>query len=516
MTHSHHARKTHWAAATVLSGFCLSAFAGFAPINPARDWKVVYGSNQGPEGRALQVLSEAAAPIMRDHGTTTSYVLAMEKAGGTHVDKKHLILVGRPDNNPALVAELGDTVVPKGGYVVKTRTVGGTNVVAIAGDTPRAVLWGAFEFADIVKPDLTDASVQWRNMAYEDVFFKLEKMPDYVYATAPETPVRSLFTWGHVIDDYRLSFREFARSRLNRVILWNEFPPVNAAEVVREAHDWGLDVFWGFAWGWSTDCRDADLSKIAEISSAIVHEWETVWGQLPGDGIYFQSFTELSSETIGGKLVAECVVDLVNDTARKIRAKRPGLPIVFGLHANSVKRRIETIEKTDKDIDILWENWGGFPVDRLIPGVIGATPDVMSPDAVPMARKILASDRRAGLVWKALLQDWTCWAHQPGPYMLGCAGVRLLDRDRKLVDGYKDVFDDKWMRMGPQVVDFFRMTRAEKNPPYEYNTVAEYNPPLAFATLAQAELFWSSKDEWKESARRIRRRMHAANVSCGR
>ena len=185
MTHSHHARKTHWAAATVLFGFCLSAFAGFAPINPARDWKVVYGSNQGPEGRALQVLSEAAAPIMRDHGTTTSYVLAMEKAGGTRVDKKHLILIGRPADNPALAAELGDTVVPKGGYVVKTRTVGGTNVVAIAGDTPRAVLWGAFEFADIVKPDLTDASVQWRNMAYEDVFFKLEKLPDYVYATAP-------------------------------------------------------------------------------------------------------------------------------------------------------------------------------------------------------------------------------------------------------------------------------------------------------------------------------------------
>ena len=108
MTHSHHARKTHWAAATVLFGFCLSAFAGFAPINPARDWKVVYGSNQGPEGRALQVLSEAAAPIMRDHGTTTSYVLAMEKAGGRRVDKKHLILIGRPDNNPALAAELGD------------------------------------------------------------------------------------------------------------------------------------------------------------------------------------------------------------------------------------------------------------------------------------------------------------------------------------------------------------------------------------------------------------------------
>ena len=500
MTHSRNVRKTHWAAAA-LSGLCLSAFGGFAPVNPARDWKVVYGSNQGPEGRALQILSEAAAPIMRDHGTTTSYVLAMEKAGGMRVDKKHVILIGRPDNNPALAAELGDTVVPRGGYVVKTRTVGGTNVVAIAGDTPRAVLWGAFEFADIVKPDLTDASVQWHNMAYEDVFFKLDKLPDFTYATAPEAPVRSLFTWGHVIDDYRLSFREFARSRLNRVILWNEFPPVNAAEVVREAHDWGLDVYWGFAWGWTTDCRDTDLSKTAEIGAAIVREWEDVWSGLPGDGIYFQTFTELGAESIGGRLVAECAVELVNGTARKIRAKRPGLPIVFGLHASSVKKRIEVIEKTDKDVDILWEDW-----ER-----------ATDAEAEALAMRILESDRHVGLVWKALLQDWTCWAHQPGPYMLGCAGARLLDRDRKLVDGYKAVFNDLWLNtMGPKVGGFLRKVRSGKHPPWECNTVAEYNPPLAFATLAQAELFWNAKNEWKESVRRILRRMHAADVSCGR
>ena len=504
------------AAAVAASLATTAAIAGFAPADPARDWKVVYGSAEGPEGRALQVLSEAAAPMLRDRNTSTSYVLAMEKAGGPYVEKKHRILIGQPKSHPELRAALGGTAVPKGGYVVKTFTDRGTNVIAIAGDGPREVLWGAFEFADVVKPDLTASSVEWCNMAYEDVFFRLAKLPDFTYATAPETPVRSLFTWGHVIDDYRLSFREFARARLNRVILWNEFPPVNAADVVREAHDWGLDVFWGFAWGWSTDCSCADLSRTAEISDAVFREWETVWGRLPGDGIYFQSFTEVWSETIGGKSVAECVVDLVNATARRIRAKRPGLPIVFGLHAASVKQRVEVIERTDRDVDILWENWGGLPIEPVERKMAAGRDLIVPTDAEPLVKRILKSERRVGLVWKALLQDWTCWAHQSGPYMLGCAGQRLAERDRRVVDGYRESFDSGWLRFGPLARDFIAMTRVEKQPPYEYNTVAEYTPPLAFATLAQAELFWSTRDEWMESVRRIRRHMHAAEVAIGR
>ncbi len=43
--------------------------------------------------------------------------------------------------------------------------------------------------------------------------------------------------------------------RFNGVILWNNQPPVNARDVVECAHSWGISVLWGFAWGWSTNCR---------------------------------------------------------------------------------------------------------------------------------------------------------------------------------------------------------------------------------------------------------------------
>ena len=66
-------------------GLAMTVDAGVAPIDPIRDWKVVYGSAEGPQGKALEVLTEAAGPILRDHRTSTSYVLPLEKDGGKPV-----------------------------------------------------------------------------------------------------------------------------------------------------------------------------------------------------------------------------------------------------------------------------------------------------------------------------------------------------------------------------------------------------------------------------------------------
>lgn len=490
-----------------VAGLAMTVDAGFAPVDPIRDWKVVYGSSEGPQGKALEVLTEAAGPILRDHRTSTSYVLPLEKDGGKPVAQRHRILVGRPSENAALRAALGDTDVPKGGYVVKTLSANGTNTVAIAGDTPSAVLWGAFDFTDLVLPQLAADSVLWHNMAYRGHFFAITSLVSSVRATAPATPVRSLFTWGHVIDDYRNTFKEMARNRYNRVILWNEYPPVNAVDVVREAHAWGIEVFWGFAWGWSTDCRDADLSQTAKIGDSVVREWDEVWSKLPGDGIYFQSFTEVGTERIGGRLVADCVVDLVNDTTRRIRQRRPNLPIVFGLHARAVMKHLATIERTDPSIDILWENCGDFPFEGG-----GAAHPVRPTDYHVFVERLLDSPRNVGLAWKVqVLQDWNCWAHQAGPYLLGCAGKRLLARDRDVIERLQGAYDEDWIALGGFVRDFVRQLRAAPKPPHELNTVAEYNPPFAFSTMLQAELFWGSDDSWEEIARRVRMRERAAN-----
>lgn len=73
------------------------------PKVAADDWKVVYSSSEGPEGRALEVLTEGMAPVLRDPTTTTSFLLPLEKCGSAKpLDRKHSIVIGRVGENPVL------------------------------------------------------------------------------------------------------------------------------------------------------------------------------------------------------------------------------------------------------------------------------------------------------------------------------------------------------------------------------------------------------------------------------
>lgn len=110
-----------------------------------------------------------------------------------------------------------------------------------AGDTPSAVLWAAFDFLDVVAPEL-ERHLAGHAGRYAGTFFRANKIPAFQCVRAPETPVRSVFSWGHVVDDYRTMFRGMARARFNRAILWNDQYVVNAREVVDMAHSWGVQV----------------------------------------------------------------------------------------------------------------------------------------------------------------------------------------------------------------------------------------------------------------------------------
>ena len=171
-------------------------------------WTVIYSSAEGPEGRALEVLTKRAGTyFLREAHFATPFVLPLEKDGGEVVDtKRDAFVIGVPAKNATLRALLGEKKVPAGGYLIKTMRKNGRNIVIIAGDNPSAVLWGVFDFLDVVVPDL-EARLKNAHCCYPGTFFRSEKIPSYEYATAPETPVRSAWTWGHVINDYNASFR---------------------------------------------------------------------------------------------------------------------------------------------------------------------------------------------------------------------------------------------------------------------------------------------------------------------
>ena len=490
----------------------------FSGTKPAQmrggTWKVVYSSSDGPQGRALEVLTERLGPyFLREGHIATAMVLPLEKDGGEPVKgKRDLIVVGMPQENATLRGLLGgvgsrrptDTDVqervPPGGYLIRTFHEDGRNIVLLAGDTPEAVLWATFDFLDVVAPTL-ERKVASQHGRYAGMFFRAEKIPELECRRQPQTPVRSIFSWGHVVDDFNVTFRALARARFNRAILWNDQPVVNARKVVACAHSWGVKVFWGFSWGWTLSGSDAEALDFGKLADNIVDEWRRVWKPMGGDGIYFQSFTETSNRTIGGRSIPEAVTELVNAVARRIRAESPGTEIVFGLHSNSMKREgaAEAIAKVDPTLEILWENCGGFP--------FWETDGRVEPPDVKFCDQILALNSSVGLAWKAQLRmDWANYVPPAGPFMLGCAGAKLLARDRAVTEPRMASFDEDWIVNGKLAYDFVRHIRAGKHPPREFNAVAEYNPPYSFATHCQAELFWNSDDSWEEIAKRARMR----------
>ena len=472
-------------------------------------WKVVYATSEGPEGKALEVLTERLGPtLLREEGLSTAMVLPLEKAGGSPVGKRDKIVLGVLGKNPALDAYVKAGDVPRGGYLVRTLHESGRNVVILAGAGPCEVLWATFDFLDVVVPTLNEVGagengeVGWIGPAarYEGCFFRRDRIPDYTFATAPETSVRSIFSWGHVQDDLRNTFRGMAGARFNRAIFWNDQTVVNAATVVKTAHEWGIQVYWGFSWGWTLSGKDGpvDFDRLAD---EIVAEWREKWKPMGGDGIYFQSFTETNKNKIGGRSIPEAVAELVNKVSARIRAEAPGTDIVFGLHSNSMRQEGTgaALKKIDPSIEILWENCGGFPYYE-------ADGKVIEPD-VEFNDRILALTPNVGLVWKAQLRiDWKHYVPPAGPFLLGCAGERLLRRDRDVTAPLQGNYDEDWLLNGKSAYDLIRHLRSGKNLPKELNAVAEYNPPYGLSTLIQAELFWNSSDSWEAIVKRARRR----------
>lgn len=471
-------------------------------------WKVVVGEMDALEQRALAVLTERMTPyLLRDGRFSTSMVLPVEVLGGQRVQgKRDAIFLGVPGRNKALAHYVKPGEVPNGGYLVKTLHENGHNIAVLAGDGGREVLWAVFDFLDVCIPTLSRHSIP-SNAHYAGEFFRLAKVPKYTRSTAPETAVRSVFSWGHVVDDLDETFRAMARARFTRAILWNDKPVINAKEVVERAHAWGIEVYWGFSWGWTLSGTKKEQVDFDALADGIVDEWRRVWRPMGGDGIYFQSFTETNLEKIAGKSIPEAVTKLVNAVAGRMRKETPGLDIVFGLHANSMHGAdtMNWLAQIDPSIEILWENCGGFPYG-------GASwfqcqlDKRLSPD-IAFNDQILALRPKTGLAWKSVLNlDWSHVVGPAGPFVLGHAGRKTLERDQSVIAYQHTFYDEDWFVNGKTAWELIRHLRAAKNPPVEFNTVSEYNPPYAYSTHCQAELFWNSTDSWESISQRARLR----------
>lgn len=369
---------------------------------------IVYGSYEGIQIQAIKHLTQILLDTTVEHPICVSADKYVEENECRH------FFIGTKESNP-YVKQLSDKeLTHKEEYYIK---VAGDTVL-IEGSDDAGVLYGCIDFYNkyLMKAELTHTQAYFKDI-YSDVF------EDFEYSAYPATERRGLWTWGYVTYDYQGYIDNMVRLKMNTLIMWNDFVPVNAKEMVEYAHANNIKVYWGYPWGWDTSCMDVDVKNIFQITDWIIEHYTENYAHLGGDGIYFQSFTETKEDKINGMLIAEAVTEFVNHTAEQMLAKYPDLDLQFGLHATSVKNQLEYMKKVDPRLTIVWEDCGAFPYDYIPNKIAGFE------ETVDFTRQIISLRGEAekfGTVLKGFTSlDWSCFEHQKGSFYTGSVSPKL-------------------------------------------------------------------------------------------
>ena len=391
---------------------------------------------EGITKKAANLLSGSLASFM---GYETLPVLLYSEITEEMYSQNTLIAVGRVDCHPLLAkcAPLAGMQVPEKaeGYAIfvgKSPLAEDTDIILIAGADESGVLYGCMDFCNKYLSLLGEQGYIFKTKNYENILAK--NLVPFSLSTAPAIPTRAIWTWGHMIYDYRGFFENCARLRLNEVVIWNDYCPINASDVVDYAHSLGIKIVWGYAWGWDQSSKlratvaESNAEMLARIKQGAIDVYEKQYKGI-GDGIYFQSFTEIEEEDVNGISVAKRVTELVNDTARELLSRYPDLHIQFGLHATSVRTKTDIIAETDPRVYIVWEDCGAFPYsyrsdDR--GGTVYTHTPIPSPSfentlsLVDTLLTLRGEDERFGTVLKGLVcLDWGNFKHFSHPYVMG-------------------------------------------------------------------------------------------------
>ena len=456
-----------------------------------KDNRIIYPDNFNKVyKKALEVLSEI---IVEGAVKYPACIKASEYSENNGVRD---FFIGTKENNP-FIKEFSKASLSKSQeYAISVND----NCVLIEGYDDMGVLYGCVDFyGKYVVPNSRDSA--WGSFIVN--VFEREFKPCFIQS-APASKNRGLWTWGHVIYDYRGYIDNMLKLKMNTLIIWNDFVPLNAEEIVDYAHSSGVKIIWGFPWLWDTDCSKVDLDNLEELSDGILQYYEKNYAHLSGDGIYFQSFTELNTDNLGGRVIADVVTDFVNITANKIYQKYPDIELQFGLHATSVKNRLEFIKKVDERINIIWEDCGCFPFSY-VPEVIGEIDETL--DLVDRISVLRGDKEKYGVVIKGLTNlDWKCFEHQTGPYILGAASKHFKEGRIERKKPMWRYVQAGWMAQAETVRKFINLMIDNTKGDLYLTALLEdsmFEDKLFYPVLLLGELMWDKETDLNEIIHRI-------------
>ncbi len=411
-------------------------------------WEIVYSDYSGAEREAVKLLSlEAGRYLIRKEGVYTLYVLPCRKEHKA----VNSFIIGTFDKNKLIGKYVKDEQIPDDGFLVRSYKEENGYVIIITAHESKRLIDGVLSLINDGLPALAFVSggLRINEKALDNPTAEIQ------LSGAPKSAVRSILCWGHSINDYRELLDNMFRLKLTRVIFWNDYAPLNACEIVDYAHRRGIEVYWGYAWGWIDGC-----SKITEMNEKIMSEirdnavatYERDYAHTGGDGIYFQSFTERGDDYIGQTLIAKAVTDLVNSTSEVLLSRYPNLKIEFGLHASSVRNHLDEIAKVDRRVEILWEDCGAFPYAY----TPSAPTEKEWKETLDFTDKLLKLRPGAptGLAFKGFMTlDWTRFVNQSGPFIMGENARTVTEHDRRLRVAAWRTLTAQWLKNGKYALE---------------------------------------------------------------
>lgn len=478
-----------------------------------RNWKIVYTDYSGIKAKAIELVStELGSHLNRDQGVFTIHVLPCVKT--EEEPDSNFVVIGQYDDNAIIRKYVKKEEIPQDGYVVRVINNPASEelkIAIIAGDTPVSVFYGAVDFVDDY---FAAAAPIHGGLPMANEIFNHPDLPEYENASAPKFKTRSIFTWGHPILNYRDYIENMARLKFNQLIIWNDFVPLNADEIVDYAHSFGIKIIWGYAWGWRKSCADPEylktvMSDLEGLKKRVIDEYVEKYSKILGDGIYFQSFTELREDKIDGKVIAEQVTNFVNDTADAMLRINPDLHIQFGLHATSVKTKMKYIEKVDPRIEILWEDCGSFPYNYIPSAVNGEHNSISFDETLKYTTELikLREVNPLGLVYKGMMtMDWTRFKNQTGPYVLGKESKEIVKHDADMMAPIWNGFQADWLKYGKYAHKMTNHILEETKDNVNMCLAGTLSGDIRFPFAMTAQLFWDPTMDYEDMVNTVAKR----------
>jgi len=350
--------------------------------------------------------------------------------------------------------------------------------------------YAAADFQNIYIPYALDAERHQAPYYFFDIF--ATPLKPYCRAEKPHIQDRGIWLWGYTIYDYRRFIENMANLKLNTLIIWNDHLPVNIREVIAYAHEYGVKVYLGFAWGWEAG-PIPDISRWDLIAEDVINTYQTQYADLPCDGIYFQSFTEHKHDMLNGMIVADAVVSMVNFIGEKLMAQKPDLKLLFGLHFSSVKNRLDYIAKVDSRISIIWEDVGAFPYAYM-------PAQVENFDQTVALNEQLQNLRPTGFgaVLKGVTAlDWTTFKHLGGTYILGRSDRHYVQARLRKQRNILKYIQAWWIRNAKYAHKMIRGMRGDSM----ITCLVEdglFEEAVNFPTALYAAMLWNSERDTDE------------------